>query len=66
MSDNKRVILQRQRMRAYIDGLAHRPRQPSKDELRADLANAVHNTAALPVPTYPHGKTRSEHGGGSA
>lgn len=66
MSDSKRDTWKRARRQAAIDAMAFRERQPSKQELRADLANAVRNTAVRPLPPYAHGKTRSEHGGSSA
>jgi hypothetical protein len=71
MSDNNRAKLVRQNQERYIHSLAYRPAQASKDQLRAMAAEALRNTAALsipapPVPIYPFGKTRSEHGGGSA
>lgn len=71
MSDSKRDAWRRARRQSAIDAMAYRERQPSKDELRAQLASILANTAALPtssppVPLYPFGKTRSEHGGGSA
>lgn len=37
----------------------------SRVEQRAALTEAMRNTAILPVPALAHGKTRSEHGGGS-
>lgn len=69
MSDPKRAMLRRQRVDAYLGVVIRRagePRRPSREELRAMIADAARNTALLPLPDYAHRKTRSEQGGGSA
>jgi hypothetical protein len=70
MSKDNRAKLVRQNQERYIHSLAYRHPQPSKEDLRAMAAEALRNTTAMPispppVPLYPIGKTRSEHGGGS-
>jgi hypothetical protein len=70
MSTDESAIVRRQRLDAYLASIPFRPRSPTKDELRAMAAEAMRNTAHLPIveplPPFAHGKTRSEQGGSSA
>lgn len=63
MPDDTARKARRQRLRAALDAAIdpYRARAPSKAELRAQLADAARNTAAL-----AHGKTRREQAGSPA